>query len=211
MSYFRWATDEALRGLYSRDLSSELSGYDTLEPLRRSLARIPRELDPLNRLLYLETKHFLPDHNLNYTDKMSMANGVEVRVPLLDLDLVDYAVHLPTHEKQHRTHTKDIFKSAMRPFLPAEVLARPKTGFGAPLRRWIREDLREMVRDVLNESSLERRGLFNPAAVQRLILANERREIDASYTIFSLMCVEMWLRNFMDQPVHGEKAFAFNQ
>ena len=211
MSYFLWATDEALRGLYSSDLSSELSGHDTLAPLRRSLARIPRELDPLNRLLYLEAKHFLPDHNLNYTDKMSMAHGVEVRVPLLDLDLVDYAVHLPANEKQRGTHTKDIFKSAMRPFLPAEVLARPKTGFGAPLRRWIREDLREMVRDVLNESSLERRGLFNPVAVQRLILANEKREIDASYTIFSLMCIEMWMRNFTDQPVEAEKALAFNQ
>ena len=98
-------------------------------------------------------------------------------------------MHLPTNEKQRGTHTKDIFKSAMRPYLPPEVLARFKTGFGAPLRRWIREDLREMVRDTLTEASLVRRGLFNPAAVQRLIAANEKREIDASYTIFSLSCV----------------------
>ncbi|MEK6322371.1 MAG: asparagine synthase (glutamine-hydrolyzing) [Acidobacteriota bacterium] len=201
MSYFLWATDEALRGLYTGDLSIELSGYDTLEPLRRSLARIPKEINPLNRMLYLEAKHFLPDHNLNYTDKMSMAHGVEVRVPLLDLDLVDYAVHLSPDEKQRGTHGKAIFKNAMRPYLPPEVLARPKTGFGAPLRRWIREDLREMVRDVLSESCLIRRGLFNPDAVQRLILSNENLEIDASYAIFSLMCIEMWMRNFIDQPV----------
>jgi asparagine synthase (glutamine-hydrolysing) len=96
---------------------------------------------------------------------------------------------------------KAAFKRAVRPYLPPEVLKRPKTGFGAPLRRWIREDLREMVRDVLSEKALRERGLFDPAAVQRLIVSNERFEIDASYIIFSLMCIEMWMRNFIDRPV----------
>jgi asparagine synthase (glutamine-hydrolysing) len=201
LGYFLWMTEDALRNLYSADVRLELANYDVLEPLRHTLARIPYEHDPLNRMLYLEAKHFLPDHNLNYTDKMSMAHGVEVRVPLLDLDLVDYAVHLPPGEKQEGTHVKAAFKRAVRPYLPPEVLKRPKTGFGAPLRRWIREDLREMVRDVLSEKALRERGLFDPAAVQRLIVSNERFEIDASYIIFSLMCIEMWMRNFIDRPV----------
>jgi asparagine synthase (glutamine-hydrolysing) len=201
MAYFLWTTDESLRGLYNGDLKKELADYDTLDPLRRTLARIPRERDRLNRMLYLEAKHFLPDHNLNYTDKMSMAHGVEVRVPLLDLDLVDYAVHLPPREKQQGTRLKAAFKDAMRPLLPEAILKRSKTGFGAPLRRWIREELREMVRDVLSERSLSERGLFDPNAVQQLILSNERMEIDASYMIFSLMCIEMWMRNFVDRKV----------
>jgi asparagine synthase (glutamine-hydrolysing) len=201
MTYFLWATDEMRRELYTPELRERLSGYDSLEPLRRSLERIPDEHDPLNRMLYLETKHFLPDHNLNYTDKMSMAHGVEVRVPLLDLELVDYAVHVPVGEKQTGSEGKRVFREAMRPYLPPEVLTRAKTGFGAPLRRWIRHDLREMVADVLAEESLRRRGLFDPAAVARLVARNERGEIDASYVIFSLMCIEMWLRNFVDHPV----------
>lgn len=203
MAYFLWTTDESLRGLYGGDLKRELSDYDTLEPLRKTLARIPRETDPLNRMLYLEAKHFLPDHNLNYTDKMSMAHGVEVRVPLLDLDLVDYAVHLPPDEKQQGTRLKAAFKNAMRGVLPDAIINRGKTGFGAPLRRWIREELKEMVRDVLSEKSIAERGLFDPAAVQQLILSNERLEIDASYMIFSLMCIEMWMRNFIDRQVQA--------
>jgi asparagine synthase (glutamine-hydrolysing) len=199
MAYFRWSTDESLRGLYTSDVKSGLRDYDTLEPLRRSLARIPKERDPLNRMLYLEAKHFLSDHNLNYTDKMSMAHGVEVRVPLLDLDLVNYAVHLPPGEKQNHTQSKSGFKNAMKPFLPEEVVNRPKTGFGAPMRRWIREDLREMVRDILSERALRQRGLFDSRAVEDLINRNERLEIDASYMIFSLMCIEMWMRNFVDR------------
>ncbi|MEW6211567.1 MAG: asparagine synthase (glutamine-hydrolyzing) [Acidobacteriota bacterium] len=203
MAYFLWTTDEALCALYTEDLRHQLSDYDTLDPLRKTLSRIPRESDPLNRMLYLEAKHFLPDHNLNYTDKMSMAHGVEVRVPLLDLDLVDYAVHLPSGEKQQGTRIKAVFKDAMRPVLPRAIINRAKTGFGAPLRRWIREELREMVRDVLSEKSLARRGLFDPQAVQRLILSNERLETDASYMIFSLMCIEMWMRNFIDRQAQA--------
>jgi asparagine synthase (glutamine-hydrolysing) len=199
MAYFLWASDDMLRGFYTPDLRDELADYNTLDPLRQTLARIPRERDRLNRMLYLEAKHFLPDHNLNYTDKMSMAHGVEVRVPLLDLDLVDYAVHLPPGEKQRGTNVKAAFKEAMRPVLPPAILKRGKTGFGAPLRRWIRQELREMVRDVLSEESLTARGLFDAKAVQRLIIGNERFEIDASYIIFSLMCIEMWMRNFIDK------------
>ena len=130
---------------------------------------------------------------------MSMAHGVEVRVPLLDLELVEYAVRLPSAEKQRGVHLKALFKAAVAPDLPNEILTRSKTGFGAPLRRWIREDLREMVRDVLAPESLAQRGLFEPAAVARLIASNERGQVDASYLIFSLMCVEMWMRSFLDR------------
>ncbi len=203
MAYFLWATDEQIRGLYGDALRSQLSEYETLAPLRQTLARIPQEKDPINRMLYLEAKHFLPDHNLNYTDKMGMAHGVEIRVPLLDVDLVNYAVKIPAGEKQRGTQIKAAFKEAMRPFLPEAILTRPKTGFGAPLRHWIRGELREMVRDILSERSIAARGLFNPQAVQQLIEHNERQEVDAAYMIYSLMCIEMWMRNFVDQQVQA--------
>jgi asparagine synthase (glutamine-hydrolysing) len=198
LGYFLWAGDDVIRPLYSPAVRRELAGYDTREPLRRTLARIPGERDPLQRMLYLETKHFLPDHNLNYTDKMSMAHGVEVRVPFLDLELAAFAARLPPGEKMQGARVKALLKDAVRPWLPESVVTRSKTGFGAPLRRWIREDLREMVGDVLSPASLSRRGLFDPGQVAALIRDNEAGRIEASYLIFSLMCLEMWQRSFLE-------------
>lgn len=201
LRYFLWAADNTVLGLYSSEFREEVAGLDVLQPLRTSIQRIPMEHDRLQKMLYLEAKHFLPAHNLNYTDKMSMSHGIEVRVPFLDLDLVRYVAHLPAKEKLQGTNLKALLKEAMKPYLPREILTRGKTGFGAPIRRWIRQDLREMVRDVLSEESLKRRRLFDPRAVQQLITDNENLRIDASYMVFSLMCIEMWLRNFVDKPV----------
>ncbi len=204
MSYFYWTSDQVRRNLYTSDFSDHVRDVDTAEPLRASLERIPGEIDPLNRMLYLECKHFLADHNLNYTDKMGMAAGVEVRVPLLDLELIDYAVRIPPGLKQRGRVGKYIFKKAMEPYLPRDVIYRPKSGFGAPVRRWLRHELKDMVDDVLSADSLRRRGLFEPRAVQALVRQDREGRIDAAYTIFALMCMELWCRIFVDvEPVGG--------
>jgi len=151
--------------------------------------------------LALEQRFFLPDHNLTYTDKMSMAVGVEVRVPLLDLDLVKFAAQIPDEFKQRANHSKWVFKKAMEPFLPKNVIYRPKTGFGAPLRRWMRMELKELLSDTLSAERLKRRGLFEPTAVLRLIEANNEGRLDASYTLLSLLCIELWCKAFINQPL----------
>jgi asparagine synthase (glutamine-hydrolysing) len=150
-------------------------------------------------MLYLEMKYFLCDHNLNYTDKMSMATGVEVRVPLLDPDLVALAARLPLPLKQRGREGKWILRRIMQDHLPADVIDRPKTGFGAPLRQWLRGPLRPVVDDVLAEGSLRRRGLFDPAAVRRLVERDRGGRVDAAYTILSLICMELWARMFLDR------------
>jgi asparagine synthase (glutamine-hydrolysing) len=152
----------------------------------------------MDRMLALEQRFFLADHNLVYTDKMSMAAGVEVRVPFLDTDLVELAARIPDGLKQRGRVGKWVLKKAMEPYLPRDVIYRPKTGFGAPLRRWMRNELRELVGDLLSEESLRRRGLFEPGAVQRLIADNDTGRRDASYTLLSLLCVEIWCRQFLD-------------
>ncbi|MCP4402924.1 MAG: asparagine synthase [bacterium] len=144
----------------------------------------------------LEAKHFLCDLNLNYTDKMGMAAGVEVRVPLLDPDLIALAARLPVKYKQRGRIGKWVFKKAMEPYLPREVIYRPKTGFGAPLRYWMKHQLRPVIEDVLSESSLRNRGLFDPLGVQNLIALDRHGKVDAAYTIFSLLCIELWCRIF---------------
>ena len=90
-----------------------------------------------------------------------------------------------------------MLKLARGPYLPREVIYRPKSGFGVPLRRWMRHELREGLRDLLSEESLKRRGIFEPHAVQRLIRQNDAGETGAAYTLFSLLCIEIWFRWFV--------------
>ena len=127
-----------------------------------------------------------------------MAVGVEVRVPFLDPDLVEFAAQIPPHFKQRGRQGKWVLKKAMEPFFPKEVIYRPKSGFGAPLRRWLQIELRDWLADTLSFDRLQRRGLFDPHAVQRLIAANDEGRIDASYTLLSLASIEIWCKYFLD-------------
>jgi len=199
IAYYCWNSDSLRRGLMSPDMRARLEGLDVTAPLSRSLAALPPHADPLSRMLRLEARHFLPDHNLNYTDKMSMAAGVEVRVPLIDREVVAWAARCPSSHKLHRGETKAVFKKAMEPYLPHDVIYRPKSGFGAPMRRWLKQGLRPLVDEVLSERSLRQRGLFDPTAVARLIARDRAERVDASYLIFSLMCIELWCRGFIDR------------
>ncbi len=196
--YFSWTRREDLMALCSPSMRERVAGVDAFEPMRRFLAALPPEVPPLERLLALEQRFFLADHNLTYTDKMSMAVGVEVRVPFLDLDLVELAASLPPRLKQRGAQGKWVLKKAMEPMLPHDVIYRPKTGFGAPLRRWMRHELRPLVSELLSPAVLRGRGLFDSQAVQALVRANDDGTVDASYTLFSLMCVELWCRRFLD-------------
>ena len=198
-SLLAWSLARQRRPLFSAALRHRLGDRDEFESLGRSLANIPHERDPLNRLLYLDGKHFLADHNLNYTDKMGMAAGVEVRVPLLDTDLVEFAASIPPKLKQHGLQGKYIFRRAMEPLLPRNVVYRPKTGFGVPLRRWVRRELCTMIDDVLSEDAIRRRGLFDPVAVRALIQHDRSGKVDGAYLIFSVLCVELWCRLFLDR------------
>lgn len=200
-AYFSWAREANLMALYTADFRAALAGVDASEPMVSYLETVPNEVCDLDRMLALEQRFFLADHNLIYTDKMSMAAGVEVRVPFLDLELVDFAARVPARLKQRGMVGKWILKEAMKGYLPHDVIRRPKTGFGAPLRRWIKHELRPLVSDLLSSESLKRRGLFDPPAVQDLIARNDSGRVDAAYTLLSLMTIEIWCRAFLDaQP-----------
>jgi len=199
-SYFNWIPPDRLASVLGTSMRDQ---YGTNHPSRvaKSLRVLPDNVHALNRMLYLEGKYFLADHNLNYVDKVSMANGVEVRVPMLDPDLVELAARLPIEYKQRGRVGKWVLRRAMEPYLPREVIWRAKMGFGAPLRQWLRSDMRPLVEDVLSTQSLERRGLFDPVGVKQLIADDRSRRIDATYTIFSMICIELWCRMFIDKSV----------
>jgi asparagine synthase (glutamine-hydrolysing) len=196
-SYFDWAPAETVRNLFVPELARAL----TEEPLLADLSSMPDTATPLQRMLLLEQRYFLTDHNLNYTDKMSMAAGVEARVPFLDPDLVALAARIPDRFRQHGAQGKWILKKAMEGILPDDVIYRPKAGFGVPLRAWLRGPLKTMLHDLLSTDQLRKRGLFDPSAVSRLLSENEMGRADYAYSILSLMCIELWCRAFVD----GEK------
>jgi asparagine synthase (glutamine-hydrolysing) len=204
VSYFYWAQPSRLSKLLSASRQAHISARKVAEPLLSALGNIPADSDKLNRMLFLESKFFLADHNLNYTDKMSMATGVEVRVPLLDLDLVSLAARLPVEFKQRGREGKWIFKKAMENYLPNDVIYRPKTGFGVPLRSWLRnkQQLQPLMYELLSDVSITRRGIFDPDSVRDLITQDAKGMVDATYTIFAMMCVELWCRRFIDEGLH---------
>lgn len=194
VSYFLWSNPNDTLDLLHPDIKQTVSKDDILSPL---LNNIPENVSKTDQMLALECLNFLADHNLNYTDKTSMIHGVEVRVPFLDIDLVHQAAQLTSDLKQHKMQGKYILKKVMERHLPHHIIYRPKSGFGAPLRQWLKTSpLKDTMMDLLSTESLTKRGLFNPQAVQALIQQNDTNKVDASYTLFSLMCIEWWLRLF---------------
>ena len=193
-SYFDWASARTVRNLFVPEVARTLNE----EPLLDALESMPARATPLQRMLLLEQRYFLGDHNLNYTDKMSMAAGVEARVPFLDPDLMALAARIPDRFRQHGGESKWVLKKAMEGTLPNDVIYRPKRGFGVPLRAWLRGPLKSMLHDQLSSDTLRRRGLFDPYAVSQLVSENEMGRTDNAGSILSLMCIELWCQVFID-------------
>jgi asparagine synthase (glutamine-hydrolysing) len=166
-----------------------------------------RDLPLVERMLELELCGFLPDHNLNYTDKASMAHGVEVRVPFLDQRLVDFARSVPWQYKTAYFGEKWIFKQSQARRLPREILYRKKTGFGAPLRGWLGGPMRELVEDTVRSPSLQERGLFDRVAVIRLLNDTVSGRRDGAYLLLAVVMIELWMRRFADLST-GEAIWA---
>ncbi len=194
-SYF---TDEELADLFSAELQAEIA---RLSCKTRFLDHFDAAAgqDFLNQMLYVDAKTFLPDHNLSYCDRLSMACSVEVRVPFLDNEIVDFSLRLPPSMKIKAFTQKYILRKAMQGTLPEPILKRRKAGFGLPVRSWLRGELREMVGDLLSEERVRRRGIFNPISVSRMIHDNNNGKGDYTAQLWSLLSLELWCEAFMDQ------------
>lgn len=196
LSYFYWIDPKIARGLFIDNIQEKLSAAP-MDFILNKLDDLPK-LNSLEKMLYLEKCYFLTDHNLNYTDKLSMACGVEVRVPFLDPRLLELASRLPVGLKQRYGHGKWILKKMAEKYLPKSIIYRPKTGFGVPLRHWLKNDLKCLVDEVLSEESILRRGIFKPQAIHHLIQEDRADKQDYAYVIFTLLCFEIWCRLFLD-------------
>jgi len=195
-SYFLWLDDSVLAPALAPGFREELRRFRSVDTMLDALATLPTGVSRLNQMLHLDRSFFLADHNLNYTDKMAMACGVEVRVPFLDPDLVAFTERLPDDLKQRGRSGKYLLRAAMRGVIPAEVLDRPKTGFGFPLRRLLHGSYGRRLRRLAAEGRLDATGVFQGAGVIALLDADARGEVDAAYPLMGVLCVESWLRQF---------------
>lgn len=193
--YFEWLPAEAACSLLA-DQKGVAAG-DVRAPLLAEIER-NRGHSHLETMLRLDQNFFLIDHNLNYADKTGMAAGVEIRVPFLDHRLVEWAARVPADLKLSGNSTKDVLRRAMEPYLPHDVIYRPKTGFGVPLRSWLKREMRDLLEDVLSPRAVRDRGMFDPAAVEALKASNFDGRVDASYSLLALMMIELWMRRFVD-------------
>ncbi|HYJ88460.1 MAG TPA: asparagine synthase (glutamine-hydrolyzing) [Pyrinomonadaceae bacterium] len=198
LGYGTYFTDEAKQKLYSEPMLEATRGLDAYASHRRYFARVGNAA-PLNRLLYVDLKTFLPCLNLITTDKTSMAANLEVRVPFLNRRMIEFAARMPADLKLRGFKRKYILKRALEKSLPADIVWRKKAGFGAPIRSWLRGALRPMIDDLLSPETVKRRGLFRPVEVQRIIEANSSGREDYNLQVFQLLNLELWQRQFMDK------------
>jgi len=183
-------------GLYSADFLKSIDREYTIEPVRRLFSTV-REQGILDQMLYIDTKTWLPDDLLIKADKMTMANSLELRVPLLDHRLLEFAAALPPHYKLNGFSLKYIWKRALSKRVPESILKRRKAGFPVPYEYWLRNNFREQIRAILTDRQTIDRGYFQKAAVEKLIKANGDFGTH-SKEVFSLVALEMWHRMFLD-------------
>lgn len=161
--------------------------------------------DPLNRALYSDLKRYLPGDLLTLTDRMSMAHSLEVRVPFLDHELLEYAARVPAHYKLHGMERKYVLREAVRSLLPESFFERRKMGFSPPMTVWFRGELKSFVEDTLSESAIERAGVFRYEAVRSLLDAHFARRGNYDNQIWALIVFTLWHEDYVasDRALRG--------
>lgn len=181
--------------LYTGEVSAALAGRDSRDYIR-GLARECGADDPVSRAMYVDCMSFLPNNVLQYGDRMSMAHSLEVRVPLADPELLSYLLGVPGRLKIKGGRSKRLLRGVLSKWLPAEVVNRKKAGFNPPMGVWLNGPLREVVHDFLSPEALTQGGLFNPAAVTRMLEDHRRARRDYTWHLWALIVFEQWRRQY---------------
>jgi len=153
---------------------------------------------------WVDLHTYLPDDLMVKVYVASMAHGLEARSPLLDHVLMEWAAGIPAELRMARGVTKALFKSAMEPYLPAELLYRPKMGFSTPIDQWLRNNLKELAYDTLLSQTATERGLFRQEYVQRLLDEHTGFVRDHHPRLWVLLMLELWFRMWIDAPTNRE-------
>lgn len=198
-SYFQAVSimPEQMRdNIFSASMRRELQSYRAVEVMRAHAGNAPSD-DPLSVMQYLDMKTYLPGDILTKVDRASMAHALEVRVPLLDHQFVEWASGVPSSLKLYRGEGKYIFKKAMQNYLSDDILYRPKMGFSIPLAKWLRGPLRERLRNAVLGKLMTETGMFDMKFLETTIDQHVSARSDHSAALWSLLMFEAFLRNVL--------------
>jgi len=196
--------------LLSKAMQGEVSTLASAEGIfAEHLANVDSGV-ALNRMLYVDTKLWLPDDLLARGDKMSMAASLEARVPLLDHKLVEFAAALPQKMKIHRLTRKYLLRKVAEKYLPAPILHRKKQGFPIPISGWLRREAKEFVSDLLSWETVRHRGVLDPDYVQDILRQHMQGRADRGAQLWGLMQLELWMRQFLDESAISAASEARN-
>ena len=209
LKYAAYATSEdgpGSMGLYpyikediiSRDVSHEFGKSDPIRAKRELWAQYDK-LDKLTRMQLTDTKMYLPGDILVKVDRMSMANSLETRAPLLDYRMVEFAVGLPVSLKIKDGSSKYILKQMLKPHVPPSILTKSKQGFAVPIGSWFQSDLYPYTRDILLDPRSQHRGLFKPGVVEKVLEFHSQGRRDYGEWIYMLLMLELWFQTFVDE------------
>jgi asparagine synthase (glutamine-hydrolysing) len=179
---------------YTDDFRKEILPELSLEFVQQFFSRMKHQ-NTLNKMLYIDLKTWLPDDLLIKADKMTMANSVELRVPLLDHKVLEFAASLPPSYKLNGLTTKYILKKTLKGRIPLEIVKRKKAGFPVPIQSWISGDLKDFTRDLLLDTATLTRKVFRKDAVEKLLQEAETLK-KYGKEVFSLVVLELWHREF---------------
>ncbi|WP_405234334.1 XrtA/PEP-CTERM system amidotransferase [Lentisalinibacter salinarum] len=201
-AYFRSVSifpSELRQRLFSGDFTGELEGYHALEVFRNH-AKGQHSLDPLQLVQYLDFKTYLPGDILTKVDRASMAHSLEVRVPLLEHQLVEWIATLPTSQKLAGREGKLCFKRALKPHLPHDIMYREKMGFAVPISSWFRKELAETLKATIRGDRLRDSGIFDVAFLERIMQEHQSGAREHSAILWALSMFDGFLATLESQP-----------
>jgi asparagine synthase (glutamine-hydrolysing) len=199
--YLRWVgyfNEDEKRALYTPDFARQVAHHDSGDFLRE-LFRRGSPLEPLNRLGYVDLASFLAGNCLEYADRMSMANSLEVRCPFTDHHILEFGLSIPFAWKYRPGQTKWIVREALQGILPDSILRKRKMGFNPPLPEWIGGELRPLIAQMLSRKTIEQRGMFRFEAVDRLLQDHYENRRDNALKIWALLMLEVWQQMYIDR------------
>ena len=183
---------EVLRNLLSNGIYAESIAIDFYDQFNQG-----REFSKLDQLVRSDLAYYLPGDILTKVDMATMANSLELRSPMLDVNVVEWGISLPGKYKIKGFETKHILKDVARSLVPAELIDRPKMGFGIPRAEWLRTGMKEMVIDTLTDHTASQRGWFNPLEVKKTIDIHMSGD-DKDSQLWPMLMLELWARTWLD-------------
>ncbi|MEE9293575.1 MAG: asparagine synthase (glutamine-hydrolyzing) [Phycisphaerae bacterium] len=211
-AYLSWASllsREVRAQVVSADIQS-LAKDPTGESYLREYLTAEDRGDLFARATDLDVNGYLPEYQLAYMDRMSMAHGLEVRSPLCDYELVDFVTSLSPSHRLKGTHSKHLLKIVARQWIPRSIAERPKVGFDSPIGEWIKSELRQFMVEFLSRENIERSGLLNYEGVQQVLGDHFSGRRDYSLQLWSLLALEAWYRMYLEDGVTDGNTYSLS-